>query len=156
MNGRMTDVPTFVKSSIINAPVDVVFGFHEREDALTLLSPPFPPVRVISRRGGIQTGAAVVLKIGLITWVARHTAYEKNALFVDEQVRGPFSSWVHRHEFTPESDGCRLTDRLTYSLPGGVIVNAVFGWAVNLGLRQMFTHRHAVTRQQCETAVRLP
>ena len=146
----MAGVATFVKSSLIDAPVPAVFAFHEREDALALLSPAFPPVRVISRTGGIRAGARVVLRIGPITWVAHHTSFVQDALFVDEQASGPFALWIHRHEFVDEGGRCRLTDRLTFALPGGPVVNAMLGWAVQLALRQMFTHRHAVTRAQCE------
>lgn len=146
----MAAVATFVKSTVFDASVETVFAFHEREDALPLLSPPFPPVKVVSRTGGIKTGARVVLKIGPITWVAEHTDYERNRLFVDEQVSGPFASWVHRHEFSEEAGRCRLTDRVSYRLPGGALVNRLLGWTVGVGLRQMFAHRHAVTRQYCE------
>ncbi len=145
----MAGVPTFVKSSLINAPVSVVFAFHDREDALALLSPAFPPVRVSSRTGGIRTGAQVVLRIGPITWVAHHTSFVQDALFVDEQASGPFALWNHRHEFLDEGGRCRLTDRVTFALPGGSVMNALLGWAVKLGLRQMFAHRHAVTRRHC-------
>lgn len=127
--------------------MESVFAFHEREDALTLLSPAFPPVTVISRTGGIQAGARVVLRIGPITWIASHTEYQRNRLFVDEQVSGPFARWVHRHEFADEGGRCRLTDRVSFELPGGRVVNALFGRAVALGLRPMFHHRHAVTRR---------
>ena len=143
-------MPTFVKSSVIGAPRSKVFAFHEQDDALTLLSPAFPPVRVIEHSGGIKTGARVVLKIGPTTWVAHHTAYEQDRLFVDELVSGPFASWVHRHEFSDEGVRCRLTDRVTFALPGGPVVNALFGWAMNIGLRQIFAFRHAVTRRHCE------
>ncbi len=143
----MAVVPTFVKSSLIDASVARVFAFHEREDALALLSPAFPPMRVVSRSGGIHTGARVVIKIGPIMWVAQHTAFEQDAFFVDEQVSGPFALWVHRHEFLDEGGRCRLTDRVTFAIPGGSLVNAVFGWAILIGLRQMFAHRHAVTRE---------
>jgi len=140
-------VPEFVASSIIQAPVDVVFAFHEREDALTLLSPAFPPIKVIQRSGGIQEGARVELRIGPLTWIASHTTFERPRLFVDEQVSGPFARWVHRHEFEPAGPHCRLTDRVSFSLRGGPVVNRLFGWAIRLGLRQMFRHRHAVTRR---------
>jgi ligand-binding SRPBCC domain-containing protein len=40
--------------------VETVFDFHEREDALRLLSPQFPPVRVIRKIGGIKMVARVV------------------------------------------------------------------------------------------------
>jgi ligand-binding SRPBCC domain-containing protein len=35
-------VPPFVKGVLIDAPTSVVFGFHEREDALSLLTLAFP------------------------------------------------------------------------------------------------------------------
>jgi ligand-binding SRPBCC domain-containing protein len=144
-------MPVFVKSVLIDAPVERVFAFHEREDALKLLSPSFPPIRVLRKTGrGIETGSRVELKIGPIRWVALHTAYEKNRLFADEQIEGPFAKWIHRHEFESAGDATRLTDRIEYLLPGGVWTNRFFGWAVQLGLQLMFRHRHRVTKRYCE------
>ena len=145
-----SSVPTFVESVLIDAPVVSVFRFHEREDALSLLTPAFPPVWLISRTGGIETGARVELRVGVFRWVALHTAYEKDRLFVDEQIHGPFAKWVHRHEFETDGPKTRLTDRIVYELPGGSLVNTVFGWTVRLGLRNMFAHRHRVTKKICE------
>jgi ligand-binding SRPBCC domain-containing protein len=143
-------MPAFVKSVLVQAPVEAVFGFHEREDALRLLSPRFPPLRVIRKTGGIEPGSRVELKIGPFPWTALHTAYEKNRLFIDEQVRGPFAKWIHRHEFESLDRKTRLTDRVEYRLPGGEWMNRLLGWAVQLGLRQMFRERHRITRIYCE------
>lgn len=143
-------MPAFVKSVLINAPVHDVFRFHEREDALSLLTPAFPPVRMIGRTGGIETGARVELRVGVFRWVALHTAYEKNQFFEDQQIHGPFAKWVHRHEFEAVGPKTRLTDRVSYELPGGSLINALFGWTVSLGLRGMFEHRHRVTKEICE------
>ena len=141
-------MPVFVKSILIDAPVVDVFLFHERPDALALLSPAFPPVRMIARTGnGIEAGSRVELRVGLFRWVAQHTKYEKNRLFVDEQIQGPFAKWIHRHEFETAGSKTRLTDRIDYELPGGSLVNLLFGWTVNLGVRNMFAHRHRVTRE---------
>ena len=62
----------FVKSLVIHAPVTRVFGFHEREDALQLLTPKFPPARLVSKTGGITPGSRVVLQVGFTQWVALH------------------------------------------------------------------------------------
>jgi ligand-binding SRPBCC domain-containing protein len=94
----------------------------------------------------------VELRVGLFSWVALHTAYDKDRLFVDEQIKGPFAKWVHRHEFEDTDGKTRLTDRVEYQLPGGPIINVLFGWMVNLGLKRMFHHRHRVTKQVCENA----
>jgi len=144
-------VPTFVQQLVVQAPVATVFAFHERDDALPRLSPPFPPMRVVSRTGGIRTGARVDLRIGPVRWLALHTDYRVNELFVDEQIAGPFASWVHRHEF--EALGphtTRLTDRVTFQLPGGPVVNALFGQFAAWSLIPMFRFRHRATKAACE------
>ena len=105
---------------------------------------------MIRKTGGIEPGSSVELKIGPFLWTALHTAYEKNRLFADEQVQGPFAKWIHRHEFESVDRATRLTDRVEYRLPGGVWMNFLFGWAVQLGLHQMFSQRHRITKLYCE------
>jgi ligand-binding SRPBCC domain-containing protein len=144
-------MPTFVRSILIRAPVETVFRFHQRDDALRLLSPAFPPLRVIEKTGGIERGARVVLGIGPIRWVALHTAFEKNRFFVDRQISGPFAEWIHRHEFETVGDATRLTDRVNYRLPGGPWTNRLLGWAVRAGLERMFRLRQQTTKHYCET-----
>jgi ligand-binding SRPBCC domain-containing protein len=143
-------MPTFVKSVLIKAPVETVFRFHEQEDALHLLSPAFPSVRVIRKHGGLEPGSSVELRIGPFRWFALHSAFEKNHLFEDRQISGPFAEWIHRHEFQPVGNLTRLTDRIFYQLPGGTWVNRLFGWTVQFGLIQMFRRRHRATKFFCE------
>jgi len=143
-------MPTFRKSVVVEAPVETVFGFHEREDALRLLSPAFPAVRVVRKQGGIETGSRVELRIGPLRWVALHTAFQKNRFFEDQQISGPFAKWIHRHEFEAVGGATLLTDRIEYRLPGGVWMNHLFGWAMQLGLQQKFRHRHRITKRYCE------
>jgi len=143
-------VPTFAKSVLIDAPVATVFAFHEREDAISILSPAFPTVRMIGMTDGIQAGSRVELRVGPFSWIALHTVYEKDRLFVDEQIQGPFARWVHRHEFEDADGKTRLTDRVEYLLPGGLLINALFGWIVKARLNRTFNHRHRVTKQVCE------
>ncbi len=130
---------------MVNRPVADLFAFHERPDALELLTPAFPPVRVIRKSGGLEVGARVELRVLIFKWVALHTAYERDRLFVDEQIQGPFAKWVHRHEFEDLGHQSRLTDRLEFALPGGKLTNVLFAWMVKPGLAQMFRHRHRVT-----------
>ncbi|BAZ80088.1 MAG: SRPBCC family protein [Sphaerospermopsis kisseleviana] len=145
----------FTHSSIINAPVEVVWKFHERQDILQLLTPPWQPVQVLRREGGLDEGAITEFKlfIGLLplTWLARHTDFEQYRLFTDVQISGPFESWVHRHEFTAEDGKTRLTDNISYSMPGGDGVEFVSGWLIQLQLEAMFRYRHFITKRECES-----
>ena len=144
----------FEHTSWIAAPVETVFDFHKRPDAIELLMPPDQKVQVISREGGLEAGARVEFRIPFgpfrIRWVAHHIAYVKNRLFVDEQREGPFAAWVHSHRFEPEDGGTRLTDSIEMALPGGSLTETLVGWVVKRKLAKMFEHRHEVTRRMCE------
>ncbi len=144
---------SFEASVFIDAPVERVWAFHEREDVLRLLAP--SNVKVLRREGGLETGAEVEFLIPAgpfsIRWLARHTAYERHRLFRDEQIRGPFRSWVHDHRFVPEGSGTRLIDHVEFTLPLHPL-SVVAHAAVRLQLRAMFRHRHEVTRRHCEAA----
>ena len=144
----------FEHSSWIAAPVETVFDFHKRRDAIELLMPPDQKVQLVSREGGLEAGARVEFRIPIgpftIRWVAHHIAYEENRLFIDEQREGPFAAWVHAHLFKEENGGTRLTDSIELALPGGPLVEALAGWAVKRKLWKMFEYRHEVTRRMCE------
>jgi len=149
-------MPRFQFSSKIDASVESVFGFHERPDALELLTPPWQRIEVMRRTGGLEAGAEVEFRLLIgplrLRWIARHTAYEKNRRFVDEQIEGPFRRWVHSHAFVTEDGGARLTDRIEFSLPGGWMADLLFGWLVRAQLRRLFDYRHRITRQSCSRA----
>ncbi|BAZ48173.1 cyclase [Nostoc ellipsosporum NOK] len=145
----------FTHSSIINAPLEVVWKFHERPDILQLLNPPWQPVQVVRREGGLEVGAITEFRLFLgllpLTWLARHTEYEKYRLFTDTQISGPFEFWVHRHQFEPEDGKTKLTDAISFSLPGGETVEFLSGWLVQAQLEAMFRYRHYVTKKECES-----
>ena len=145
----------FKYSSLIDAPVETVWQFHERQDILQLLTPPWQPVTIVRREGGLAVGAISEFRISLagipVRWIAKHTQCETNRLFVDEQTDGPMESWIHRHEFTPENGQTRLTDAIAYELPGGDFAEFILDWWVEARLKDMFRYRHRVTKTQCES-----
>lgn len=147
-------MPHFIHSSWIPAPVEAVFAFHERPDALERLTPPWSKVRVLEKTGGLRTGARVRLRIPIgpfgVEWLAVHTGYERNRYFEDMQEQGPFRIWRHRHEFAEEDEGTRLTDRIEFSLPLAPVSDWLAGWFVRIHLRLMFAYRHGVTANACK------
>ncbi len=150
----------FRYTSTIAAPLATVWAFHERPDVLEQLTPPWQPVRVLRREGGLAVGAISEFELWLgplpVRWLARHTACEPPYLFVDEQVEGPLEFWQHRHEFAPAGNQTRLTDAIAYALPGGELVETLVGWWVEARLQDMFAYRHQVTQTACLAAVQVP
>lgn len=144
----------FRYSSLIDADVETVWQFHERPDILELLTPPWQPVSIIRREGGLDKGAISEFRLSLagipVRWIATHIECEPNSLFVDQQTEGPMKSWTHRHEFKPEAGKTRLTDAIAYEIPGGWLAELLLGWWVDARLQDMFRYRHEVTKNNCE------
>ncbi len=144
----------FKHSSLIDAPVEVVWSFHERPDILQILTPPWQPVQIIRREGGLDVGAISEFRLWLgflpIQWLARHTECQKPRLFTDQQIAGPMEYWAHQHQFEAENGKTRLTDAIAYKIPGGWLAELLLGWWVNSRLEQMFRYRHTVTQRECQ------
>jgi ligand-binding SRPBCC domain-containing protein len=145
----------FEKSSLIAAPVEVVWRFHERVDILQVLTPPWQPVQIIRREGGLGVGAVSEFRLWIgpipVPWVAIHTECEPNQYFVDEQQTGPMAFWRHRHQFEVKGLQTQLTDTIDFAIPGGEPIELLLnGWVV-ARLSDMFDYRHQMTKKHCET-----
>ena len=154
----IVSIMKFLKRSVIAAPAEVVFGFHEAPDAFERLQPPWQKTQIIRPPSSLEVGTVVELrvKVGPLwqTMVAEHVVYEPGVRFVDELRRGPFKSWRHEHLVTCNGDGTStLTDDITYELPLGVIGRAFGGFVARRNLERLFAYRHDVTRRVCETRV---
>jgi len=143
-------VRTFVRRTALPQSAERVFAWHARPGALERLTPPFAPVRVVERSGGIEPGARVVLRLPVgplgVTWVAEHRDLEPGRLFRDVQVSGPFARWEHTHRFLPDGpDRSVLEDEVSYALPGGILGDTLGDGQLRQLLAPMFDYRHRVT-----------
>src|SRR5512139_741517 len=143
-------VELFVRRSHLDAPAAEVFRWHARPGAFERLTPPWEAVRVVERRGGIEDGARLVLRLGPgpfgPRWVAEHRDYVEGEQFRDVQTAGPFAHWVHTHRVEPDgADACWLEDRIEYALPLGGLGALVGGGYTRRKLARMFRYRHRLT-----------
>ncbi len=151
----------FVKSSEIQASARDVFAWHQSPDALQKLIPPWERVTIEQAPTSLGNGALAVLVLHVgpikLRWIARHRDFidrgEQGGEFTDEQVSGPFASWVHRHVVRATGPtSCVLEDRIEYAVRLGWIGNTQAGWHVRRKLARMFDYRHAVTASALQPA----
>jgi uncharacterized protein len=122
-----------------------------RLDSLRLVPPPEKPCAtnsgVVAGIGSqIDTSFRVIRGLPFrAQWIARITEFEWNHHFADVQVKGPFSSWNHRHEFAAEdrsgAQGTVVRDVIEYSVGFGIFGNVVRELFVESELRQTFQRR---------------
>ena len=87
-----------------------------------------------------------------VTWRARHfgipltmtsrvTAFDFPRSFTDEQVKGPFRSFRHIHEFEATPGGCIMTDRVEFTAPFGTLGRVVERLVLRPYLQRLITDR---------------
>lgn len=122
-HGTMQNGYRFLETTTtLPLPVDEVFTFFANAENLERITPPELAFQVL-------TPTPIVIKEGTIIdyrlrlfgvpfhWRTRITEWQANDQFIDEQIRGPYGSWMHRHTFVACDNGTRMTDRVEYRLP---------------------------------------
>ena len=137
-------------------PIEQVFLFFANPQNLPRIMPPDTATRLVELRlvapAGRPADAAALAGVGsqIVTsfrlspylfaraeWIAEITEFEWNHHFADEQRRGPFRSFRHRHEFGNESrDGM-----------AGTLVRDVIAYEVGFGLLGTLADKLFVRRQ---------
>ena len=113
----------------IERPVEAVFVFHADLKNHARLSSPEMPEEIIA---GLDTPRAVG---ACITYRTRQGATARQQTckliqwdpphgFAEEQVNGPFASWVHRRRFTAFQSGTLMADLIEYE-PGAGPLGAI-------------------------------
>ena len=74
-------------------------------------------------------------------WKTLIREYEPPFLFVDEQAKGPYSLWRHRHTFKPTLRGVRVADHVEYALPFGSLGRMTHALMVRRQLEAIFQFR---------------
>lgn len=141
----------FELASTFDAPVDALWDFHMRSDALERLSPSLLGFEVVNRGRGVSDGSVVDMRVGRWPmkqrWSALHVAVDEGRAFTDVALEAPFPYWVHNHSFEAAGDtGSRLTDTVWF-VPPAWMPRAIAASFCRAGLKLLFAWRHAVTRR---------
>jgi ligand-binding SRPBCC domain-containing protein len=144
---------THVLECEMSVPVSVqeAFQFFEDPHNLSRITPPSLDFRIVTPEPiEMRKGAEIDYRIRLlgipVAWKTIITEYEPPFFFVDEQARGPYRYWRHRHSFRPTEVGTVVGDRVEYALPLGWIGQAVHRLAVRRELRRIFAYRQAALK----------
>ena len=130
-----------------HAPEEIWPYFCDERN-LEELTPEFLKFRVLRKSTReIGEGTLIDYRLNLngipMGWQSRIENWEPTRRFVDTQVKGPYSHWLHAHEFIPLANGTLMRDVVRYRLPFGWLGSTVAGWKVESQVDQIFSYRAA-------------
>ncbi len=123
-----------------------IFPFFTNEENLEKLTPDFLSFKVMGKSTPqIKSGTIIDYRLSLygipFYWKTEIQNWEPIHKFVDVQLKGPYKTWHHTHEFIPFLNGTLLRDRVLYRLPLGALGNLVAGIKVLSDVRNIFAFR---------------
>lgn len=133
--------------SLLDAPLEEAFAYHDRPGSFERLLPPWLPLRVVARSGGAKDGR-VSMRVGYgpasFGCQVERFGYEAGRLLKDRSASGPFR-WEHSSEFSPSGERhTNIHDRVSYLVP------KMLAGSATRHLARIFSYRHAVTQNDLE------
>jgi ligand-binding SRPBCC domain-containing protein len=140
------------RSQFVPAPLGEVFRFFEDPRNLEQITPPFLRFRVVSTsdeevRLDTRIEYRLRWQIFPMRWNSRISEYEKNVMFADEMLRGPYRRWYHRHYFEEVEGGVEILDVVEYQLPLGPLGRVAHAVVVRRQLEEIFDYRHQMIQK---------
>jgi ligand-binding SRPBCC domain-containing protein len=147
--GRKNGLFTVETRLFLPGPLEIVFPFFADAGNLETITPPWLRFEILTPRPIIMgVGTLIEYRLRLhgipLRWRSEITAWEPPHRFVDEQLRGPYRTWIHEHTFTVCPGGCEARDLVCYAPPGGWLGDFL---VVRRDVRKIFEYRVGKLRE---------
>jgi len=140
---------TLESNQFINKPIEEVFQFFSKPENLSVITPAKLGFKILSPNPiKMEVGRLIDYNIYLmgipIHWRTLITDYEPPNMFVDQQIKGPYTMWHHTHTFHKVKGGVEIKDRVVYSIPFGFLGRLLNYLWIKRDLNNIFLHRKKV------------
>ncbi|MCY3550130.1 MAG: SRPBCC family protein [Candidatus Poribacteria bacterium] len=133
----------FKTQQTLEQPLTEVFEFFSNAHNLAVITPPWLKFEVLTPAPiEMVVGTRIDYKLKLrgipVRWQSEITEWDPPHAFADEQRRGPYRIWRHKHTFDETEDGIVVGDSVEYAVWGGALVDKFF---VRPDIEQIFAYR---------------
>lgn len=142
-------VYTLERSQTLNSTLEEVWDYFSSPKNLDELTPKNMGFQIVTELDskGMYQGQEIeyyvrpILNIPLY-WKTLISEVDTHKSFIDQQIKGPYKLWRHKHTFEEVNGKVRMHDKVEYALPFnflGSIAHAVF---VKQRLDEIFDYRY--------------
>jgi ligand-binding SRPBCC domain-containing protein len=132
------------RSLTIERNIDEVFEFFSKAENLERITPPHLNFKILTPKP-IAMGEGTIIDYQLslykvpFKWKTLIRSWNPPHEFIDEQLKGPYTSWVHLHRFEQiDTNATLMTDYVQYSIFGGKLAH----FLVKRDVEKIFSYRN--------------
>lgn len=131
-------------------PPEELFPFFADAGNLDAITPQWLNFGIVTPRPiEMREGALIDYKLRVrgmpLRWRTLIREWNPPHSFVDEQIRGPYRQWIHRHTFEPQNGGTLARDIVHYAVPFDFIAHPLF---VRRDIERIFAYRQEALRKR--------
>ncbi len=136
-----------VREQTVPAPRQKVWDYFCDPQNLNAITPPDMNFEILQGADAkMYQGQLIEYRVEFVRgvrsrWLTEIAHVRASEYFVDEQRIGPYRFWYHEHGFQDTPAGTRMTDRVTYVVPFGVLGVLVNTFWIRKRLEQIFDFR---------------
>ncbi|MBK8792794.1 MAG: SRPBCC family protein [Holophaga sp.] len=137
----------FLSHQDVPRPRAEVFAFFSDPANLEKLTPPWLSFRILTPEP-LPRGEGALFEYQLrvhglsLRWRTLIESWQEGERFTDRQVMGPYALWHHTHTFEDlPSGGTRITDRVRYRAPFGILGRLVTELFLRRDVEGIFDYR---------------
>ncbi len=133
----------FTSEIFLPLPPDELFPFFADAANLNSITPPWLHFRVVTPPPIVMREGTLIdyrLRVrGLpLSWRTLIKEWQPPHCFVDEQLRGPYRQWIHKHTFEASRGGTIARDWVRYAAPFDFLTHR---WLVRPDIESIFRFR---------------
>ena len=143
----------------LQLPREQVFAFFADAKNLELITPTHLNFKITSPQPiELREGTLIDYQLSLhgipMNWRTEITLWNPPYRFVDTQLKGPYSQWIHTHTFTEiDANTTLIEDEVRYRLPLEPLGD-LFHFIVGSEVRKIFDYREKVVAKELRKPAR--
>jgi ligand-binding SRPBCC domain-containing protein len=127
-------------------PLEEVFAFFADAQNLEQITPRLLQFSIVTPTPipmceGVLIDYRLKIRGFPMRWRTRLAEWDPPHRFADEQLKGPYVRWYHRHRFVERNGGTDVLDEVEILPPGGPLAPLVFRLFVRSDVERIFRYR---------------
>lgn len=144
----MNGIYQYTTEQFLPIPIMEAWAFFSSAKNLAVITPPELDFKVLTTLDDTEIYEGLLIDYTVkplfsipLRWQTKISKVQKPDMFMDRQLKGPYSCWEHTHIFIEKEKGVLMKDIVNYQLPFGFLGTIAHSLLVRKKIEHIFLYR---------------